>query len=126
MKVSGISASAGSVAFLGVYVLISRALGLDNVGVGVGIGGGGSIVERTEFRLLSELKMVGGDFIEKPERVRPWLSLLGLYPPPGLPLCGAVRGLSMMTSGTRGIVGAAALVAIVDCRLAASFFDRDC
>ncbi len=120
---SGTSASAGCVAFLGWYVLISRSLGVEVLDIGVGTGGGDSAVCWIEFRLL-ELKNGGGDFIEKPDRVLP-LSALALYPPPGLPLCGAVRGLSMKSSGSRGIVAAAAKAAVVDCRLAASFFVRD-
>ena len=79
-----------------------------------------------EFRLL-ELKKAGGLFIEKPERVLPCVSLVlpGAYPPPGLPLCGAVRGLSIISSGNRGIAGATALVLATDCRLEASLLERD-
>ena len=79
-----------------------------------------------EFRCL-ELKKLGGDFIEKPDRVLPCVLLLfsKVYPPPGLPLWGAVRGLSSISSGNRGTVGAAAFVHATDCRLEASLFERD-
>jgi hypothetical protein len=124
--VSGMSGSAGSVIFLGRYALISRGFVADGFDTGVGTsGGGGSTIDRMEFRLF-ELRKLGGDFMEKPERVLSWLMLLTLeYPPPGPPLCGAVRGLSMISSGNRGMVGAAPLVLIVDCGLEASLFDRN-
>jgi hypothetical protein len=86
--------------------------------IGLGIGGG-SAVDLMELRLF-ELKKLGGDFIENPERVLP-LAFLGaavsVYPPPGAPLCGAVRGRSMGSSRCRGTFGAGAMLEFRDCRL---------
>jgi hypothetical protein len=76
-----------------------------------------------ELRLF-ELRKLGGDFIENPERVLQ-LAFLGaavfvsvsVYPPPGAPLCGAVRGRSMASSRCRGTFGGGAMLEFRDCRL---------
>jgi hypothetical protein len=86
--------------------------------LGIG-GGGGSAVDLMELRLV-ELRKLGGDFIENPERVLQ-LAFLGaaisVYPPPGAPLCGAVRGRSMASSRCRGTFGGGATLEFRDCRL---------
>jgi len=81
--------------------------------------GGGSTVDLMELRLV-ELGKLGGDFIENPERVLQ-LAFLGaavsVYPPPGVPLCGAVRGRSMASSRCRGTFGRGAMLEFGDCCL---------
>jgi hypothetical protein len=73
------------------------------------------LVERTEFRLLL-LKKLGGDFIENPERVLPLpLVSFAICPPPGIPLCGAVRGRCVASSRFRGMLGAAVILLTIDC-----------
>jgi hypothetical protein len=85
--------------------------------------GGGSTVDLMELRLV-ELRKLGGDFIENPERVLQ-LAFLGaavsVYPPPGVPLCGAVRGRSMASCRCRGTFGGGAMLEFRDCRLESSF-----
>jgi hypothetical protein len=104
--------------FVGWYGWTSRGGGFDTdieVGLCAALGiGGSSTVDLMEFRLL-ELKKLGGDFIEKPDRVLP-LALLAaaVYPPPppppGVPSCGAVRGRSMGASRGRGTLGPGAML----------------
>jgi hypothetical protein len=78
---------------------------------------------------------VGGDFMEHPDRVgppRPLPALL-LYPPPGMPWCGAVCGLSCISDRYRAISGGgAAADPALECVLepspvkrGPSFFARD-
>lgn len=85
--------------------------------------GGGDVskIDRIELR-LPELKKVGGDFVEKPDRVLPSLSAPDLSPFPRVTLPGAVRGLSM---GSSGCLGPTAPDLMDCCCLAASFFDLD-
>jgi hypothetical protein len=76
VKVLGAPASAGLEAFVGWYALISRGFGAEDLEIGAGTRrGGGSTVDRMEFRWL-ELKKLGGDFIENPDRVLPCVLLL--------------------------------------------------
>jgi hypothetical protein len=81
--------------------------------------GGASAVDLMELRLV-ELKKLGGDFVENPDRVLQ-LAFLGaavsVYPPPGAPLCGAVRGRSMASSRCRRTLGGGAMLEFRDCRL---------
>lgn len=88
------------------------------VAEGVGRGGrGGSTVDLIELRLsflLLVLKILGGDFVENPDRVLPAQLPLPimlfrlLRPPSAVPSLGAVRGLSIMSSRYLGTSGAAA------------------
>jgi hypothetical protein len=73
-----------------------------------------------ELRLL--LKMLGGEFIENPDNVLPFVLLVLfdlLCPPPGVPSCGAVLGRWIVSSRRRGMLGRnAAILPVVDCLLA--------
>jgi hypothetical protein len=87
------------VPFVGTYVLTSRGGGGEYTCGGGGLGlegrGGLSMLDRIEFRLLL-LKILGGDFMENPDKVLPFVLLPLcdlLCPPPGVPSCGAVLGL---------------------------------
>ena len=109
------------------YVLISRRGGGDGEytrGVG-GLGlegrGGRSMLDCIELRLLL-LKVLGGEVIENPDSVLPFVLLVLfdlLCPPPGVPSCGAVLGRWIVSSRRRGTLGGgAAILPVVDCLFA--------